>query len=318
MDGHIRPTSLASRTIRTRAELAALLDVPRDFIASVVADPAAFYTEFAIPKPNGELRTIRPPRRPLRNLQRRLLVELCRRVHVRSCLHGGIRDRSIVTHAQPHVAQEMVATLDIRKFFPSTNPALVIPVLVAAGFTAQALTDVLALVMLDGELPQGAPTSCLLANLSFAPGDSLFIHLCRRRRLRYSRYVDDIAISGAGNFAELRGSFVQVITSAGYAVAPDKIRFMARHERQIVTGLIVNDKLRPTPQYIRQLKGDIRTCLEHGAALIAAGDGLTVAQLKSQLTGRVAHVRHVDPETGRRLRGMLCGVDWKSTVLGPV
>jgi RNA-directed DNA polymerase len=314
MDGHIRTTPAADRVIRTRSELARLLDSNGDFIAGVVADPGKFYTAFPVPKPNGELRMIRPPRRSLRHLQRTLLQELYRRVRVRSCLHGGIRGRSIVTHATSHVGRHMVATLDIRKFFPSTTAAHLIPVLTALGFVEDALCDVLALVLLDGQLPQGAPTSSLLANLAFAPGDTNFIELCLPRKLRYSRYVDDIAISGAGDFHHLRGRFETAITSAGYAVAAEKIHFMPHHVRQVVTGLVVNEKLRPTQQFIADLKGEIRLCIEHGARLIALGQGLTVRQLKNRLTGRVAHVCHIDPALGRQFRGMLCGVEWRSTV----
>lgn len=318
MDGHIRPTTAANIRIGTRTELSKMLRAQASFIKSVVANPASFYSEFSIPKANGESRPIRPPRRQLRDLQRRLLLEMYRRVRVRSCLHGGICGRSAVTHARAHVGRWMVATLDIRKFFPSTTPELVAPVLAALGFMDEAAADILALVMLDGQLPQGAPTSSLLANLAFAPGDTLFIELCRLRNLRYSRYVDDIAISGADDFAELCGPFKHLINMAGYAVADEKIHFMGRHQKQVVTGLVVNDKLRPTRQYLSQLKSDIRACLDNGASLIAASEGLTVRQLKNQLTGKVAHVRHVDREIGRRLRGMLCGVDWRSTVIGAV
>jgi hypothetical protein len=207
----------------------------------------------------------------------------------------------------------MVATLDVRKFFPSTTPTHIVPVLNALGFLDDALADILTFVMLESQLPQGAPTSTLLANLAFARGDTQFIELCRKRNLRYSRFVDDIAISGLDDFKELRGPFKNVIRMTGYDVANEKIHFMPDDQRQVVTGLVVNDKLRPTPQFLRQLRNDIRACINHGARLIAASEGVSVRQLKNKLNGRVAHVLHVDPEIGKRLRGMLCGVDWRST-----
>ena len=146
------------------------------------------------------------------------------------------------------------------------------------------------LVTLKNELPQGAPTSSLLANLAFAPGDTRFIELCSKRRLAYTRYVDDIAISGESDFHDLRDRFVKIIESTGYGVANEKIRFMPKHDRQIVTGLIVNDRMRPTSEFIRELKHDIRLCLEHGALTMAEAEGLTVTTMKNKLTGRVAHV----------------------------
>jgi RNA-directed DNA polymerase len=313
MDDHIRKTLAADKIVSTRNALAVLLGINADVISDFVADPARHYTEFPVPKSNGEFRIIRPPRRRLRKLQRALLGLIYKRVQLRSCLHGGVRGHSIVTHARPHVGRFLVATLDIRKFYPSTTPKHLEPVLTAIGFLDKAAEDLLRLVSLNNELPQGAPTSSLLANLAFAPGDTRFIEICGERHLSYSRYVDDIAISGEDDFRDLRSLFINAIESAGFSVADEKIHFMPKHDRQIVTGLLVNDRLRPTPEFIRELKHIIRLCLEHGAILVAESEGLTVTTLKNKLTGRVAHVRNIDRQLGKRLYGMLCGVTWRST-----
>jgi hypothetical protein len=183
----------------------------------------------------------------------------------------------------------------------------------AMGFEGAALDDVVQLVTLLGCLPEGAPTSPLLANLAFASGDESFIRTCRKRKLRYSRYVDDIAISGDCDFHDLRGPFVETIIASGYAVADEKVCFLPRSRRQIITGLVVNDRLRPTREFVSSLKQEIRLCLEKGALTVADVHGTTIRKLKNQLTGRVAHVKHIDPKLGKRLRGMLCGVDWRST-----
>jgi RNA-directed DNA polymerase len=316
MDDHIRKTAAADKIVSTRQHLAALLGVNVDVISDFTSDPARHYTEFPVPKPNGEVRIIRPPRRPLRKLQRSLLGIIYKRVQLRTCLHGGIRRRSIVTHASPHVGRFLVATLDIRKFYPSTTPEHLAPVFAAIGFLNEASEDLLGLVTLNNELPQGAPTSSLLANLAFASGDTRFIEICSKRRLSYTRYVDDIAISGEDDFRDLRADFVKIIESTGYSVADEKIRFMPKHDRQVVTGLIVNDRMRPTPVFLREIKDDIRLCLEHGAVFMAEAEGLTVTTLKKKLTGRVAHVRHIDAKLGKRLHGRLCGVNWRSTAAG--
>jgi RNA-directed DNA polymerase len=313
MEAPIQSKSAAKAVIQSRAQLATLLGVTVEFIATVSTDPNRFYSEFEIIKPNGESRPIKPPCKALRHLQRRVLKIGYERVTIRSCIHGGVPGKSIVSHARPHIDQHMVATLDVRKFYPSTKLSHLRPVLLALGFVEQAAEDLLKLVTLNGELPQGAPSSSLLANLSFAVADVEFIRLSRRYKLRYSRFVDDIALSGNFNLKQLRQQFIAAIGLANYEVAPTKIKFMGHNERQVVTGLVVNEKLRPTPEYLRRLKGDIRNCLQHGAQSIAHLDGLTVRQLKNQLTGRVAHVGSVDRAVGKKLRGMLCDVNWIST-----
>ncbi|MGD9633717.1 MAG: reverse transcriptase family protein [Pirellulales bacterium] len=319
MEVHIRTPNAADAAIRSREQLALLLEVEVDFIESVVSNPEAFYTSFSIPKSNGLSREIKPPTKCLRRVQRTLLNLLYDRVVLRSCLHGGVPRKSIVTHAQSHLGRAMLATLDIRDFYPSTTLEHLRQVATALGFVDEAATDLLLLVTLNGRLPQGAPTSSLFANLAFAPGDTEFIDICRNRgrrrwNLRYSRYVDDIAISGDCDLREMRDEFVRAIGTANYTVADEKIHFKGRHERQIVTGLVVNDKLRPTKEYIRDLKHDIRNCLNLGAALVAIAEGVTVRTLKNQLSGKVAHLSRVDRELGRHFHGMMCGVDWTSRV----
>lgn len=310
MDGPVRTTPEASNIISGRNQLAGALHVTPTLIDEFVADPASQYINFSIPKSNGDKRDICAPQRIFRNVLRTLLVVMYRRVVLPPWLHGGIRGRSIFTNAKLHVRKQMVATLDIRKFYPSTTRSHLEPVIAALGFEGEAANDVCSLVLLGGTLPQGSPTSCLLANLAFAFGDMRFLALCRRRELLYSRYVDDIAVSGSRDFRELKGPFIDAIEKSSFTVAAEKIHFMPKSERQVVTGLVVNDSLRPTRQYLTDLKDEIRRCLSEGALYVALSKGITVSFLKANLTGRVAHVHHGDKKLGRRLRGMLCGVDW--------
>ena len=307
----IRTRSEAKTIINTRDDLAGLLGVEPTFISALTCDPAAQYTEFSIPKKDGGKRTIRPPKKPLRRIQRLLLRHIYERVVLPHCLHGGVPGKSIFTHARGHMGHNMVATLDIHKFFPSTTRSHVEPVLASIGFRSDALEDLLAMVLLNNELPQGAPTSSILANLAFASADIRFLRLARRRSLRYSRFVDDIAVSGNSLFPELRGTLIEFIIGAGYKVAPGKIDFTPHSRRQIVTGLVVNDKLRPTKEFISDLKHTIRLCIELGPHLVADDEGVSVKMLKARLTGRVSHVAQADYQTGKRFRGLLRGVQWR-------
>ena len=309
---NIRTKPAARDVISNRQGLAALLGCEADFIAAVALEPKRYYTEFAIPKRNGELRPIKPPCKALRIVQRSLLGRVYQRVRIPPWMHGGVPKKSILTHARAHVGKTMVFTLDVRKFFPSTSAGHIAPVLAALGFVEEAAEDVISLVMLENSLPQGAPTSSMLANLAFAPSDTLFFEFCHRHGLFYSRYVDDIAISGDRDFASLKGTFIGFIRASGYDVAGDeKVNPMPRGSRQVVTGLVVNEKLRPTSTYIGDLKHEIRLCLERGAYEVALSEGTTIAGLKNRLTGQACHVQSVDPKLGKKLRGLLCGIEWR-------
>ncbi len=162
----------AQNRISSRNGLADLLAIRPNFIEAVSANPARYYGQMEIPRRDGGMRIIHPPRKPLRQAQRTLLNALYRRLRIPPYLHGGIPQKSIFTHARVHVGRQMVATLDVRAFFPSTTAAHVEPVLRAAGLSDEALSDALALTMLDNALPQGSPTSSLLVSPAAPDGEN--------------------------------------------------------------------------------------------------------------------------------------------------
>ncbi len=306
----------ALRTVCTREELGKILNISPEFIAAVIADKRSHYGYFEIPKSNGKVRRIQPPKAKLKLAQRSLLNFLYKSIRIPAFLHGGVPGRSPVSHARVHVGKRMVATLDIRDFFPSTRECHLSTFLQEVGFRDEALRDVIELATLDGTLTQGSPSSCLLANLSFLSADIAFRKVCRRYYLAYTRYVDDIAISGGSDFCHLKGLFIQIAKSSGYDVAENKTQFNLQGNRQVITGLIVNDKMRPTREYIWALKQDIHLCREAGPSFVADLHGLAVPAIKSQLNGRIAHLRRCDERLGRRLQRLLNDVPWKKNLVG--
>lgn len=300
----------------TIEQLAALLDLPVNKLERLVLDAPSLYSSFEVRKPNGKSRTIRPPARPLRDLQRALLDVLQECIRYPRWMMGGVPKRSIFNHAEPHVGRKMVATFDVKAFYPSTRPAMVRPVLERLGFGGAAADAVLRLLTKDDELPQGSPTSGFLANLALEPADRRIDALCRKHGLNFTRYVDDMAISGDTDLTKLQGMIIEAVKECGYEVAPEKIRYMGRNVAQLVTKLRVNDKMRPTREFMAEVKADIWECLNAGAAVVAAERGVQLHNLKNSLNGKVGHIQGADREAGDKLRGMLCGVDWtKAEVL---
>jgi retron-type reverse transcriptase len=309
MSLHLAKSTVAG-ALTSFGDLCRLFECPPPLLKQIADKPEAHYGYLAVPKGEDSWREIRPPNYFLRQIQRCLLRRLYDTLRLPNYLHGGLPNRSIVTHATRHVGQPMVGTFDIRNFYPSTTRDKIEPVLFEAGFRGEAASVVASLVLFGGTLPQGAPTSGLLANLAFIPVDRYIRRFCRRHELRFTRFVDDVAISGAQELRELGGAIGQMVLSCGYELATEKTRFYSSSERQIVTGLVVNNRLRPTKEFVRGLKAKVRFCLEFGAQLSAEMNGISVRRLREQINGLVSHVRHVDPELGERLRRMLYGIKW--------
>lgn len=298
-------------------QIAALVKIPTPDLERLVSDAPHLYSSFEVPKPNGKSRTIRPPKRELRELQRTLLNVLQSSTRYPRWMTGGIPKRSIFHHAKPHTSCYMVATFDVKAFYPNTTPSMVSSVLERFGFGGEAIDAMLRLVTKDNELPQGAPTSGFLANIVLEPADRRIDAVCRKHGFNFTRFVDDLAISGDRDISPFQSVVFQAVEACGYQIAPDKIRYMRRDAHQVVTNLCVNDKLRPTREFIAEVKSDIWDCLNASAAAIAADRGVQLHVLKNSLTGKVSHIRAADPAMGDKLRKLLYGVDWNRVLDEP-
>lgn len=219
---------------------------------------AASYRRFELPKRRGGTRTITTPRKRLKWLQRSLLQVLTHLFPRHKCAVGFERGESVVMHAKAHAGKRWVYVVDIQDFFPSITRNRVYGMLRAKPFQAsEPVARYLAnLVSVDGALPQGAPTSPILANLLCRRMDARLFKWARERGYQYTRYADDLAFSTnrAGFPAEDRQRIVEIVEDEGFAVHPEKRKLMPWYGRQLVTGLVVNEKPNVPREYVRGLR----------------------------------------------------------------
>ncbi len=223
------------------------------------------YTVFQIPKRTGGLRSIHAPIRPLKTIQRRILHRLLRRLRAHPNATGFERGHSIVTNALPHAGKDVVIRLDLVDFFASTSAERVNRYFRFIGYDPAAADLLTRLCTHNGCLPQGAPTSPRLSNLVNYRLDARLVALADRRGLSYTRYADDITLSGsevgtrptarmnpktlesfAREFSRLNDvvrAAKRIIEDEGYRLHMHrKLRVYRRRHRQLVTGLVVNDR----------------------------------------------------------------------------
>ncbi len=269
-----------------------------------------FYYSFEIPKANGGKRLITPSVGRLKEIQTITKVFIDQCIRWPSYVHGGIKKRSVVTNAKNHVGKYMVMNLDVRKCFPSTSRDMIEKSLICIGYEQKLASMLADICEFNNELPQGAPTSTAMVNLVLDSIDRKFYPLCKKRKFKYSRFVDDITISADSDISSLKGLFTGFIESSGYSVS--KYSHIKRNKAQVVTGLVVNEKLRPTTMFVRQLKKDIRNCWpeEAGVDVIAGFYGFNVSELKNNLWGRINFVKSVNKKLGRSVRGLMTEIDW--------
>lgn len=110
-------------------------------------------------------------------------------------IFGGVRGKSVKDNASLHLNSKYLDKLDIKNFFPSLRPRMIKELFMRLGCSAKVARMLTRLTTVDGVVPQGFPTSTMLANLYIA----VFCHDVIKKntgdKYTISYWVDDIAIS---------------------------------------------------------------------------------------------------------------------------
>ncbi len=188
-------------------------------------------------------RWIEAPDVKLKAIQRRLLDQALYELTPTPWAHGFIKGRSIVSNAAEHCGREWVISLDIKDFFPSVGRAKVAALLSELFVDEDECKLVADLVTRRERLPQGAPTSPHLANLAVRTLDQGLHDLANSVNWNYTRYADDMSFSGDGEPRALLSKARELVRAEGFRLSERKTTVRGQHQRQVVTGLVVNEKV---------------------------------------------------------------------------
>jgi len=227
---------------RSYKSLHAWLGMERETLLALAERADENYRVFPI-EGRSKKRWIEAPSELLKQTQRRILDRLLAPMALHGAAHGFVPNRSILTHASNHVKKRWVINLDIRSFFPSVDAERVRKV---AGELPIMSDDVDLLVKLTtrkNHLPQGAPTSPALGNLVLRALDRKMCDLVRGTGWFYSRYADDLTLSGFRKPRQMFDKAKDLVHAEGFLTSPEKCRIRGRNRRQMVTGIVVNRKL---------------------------------------------------------------------------
>lgn len=238
------------------------------------------YRTFEIPKRTGGMRLISSPNGLTRDLQEKLAPILAGAYDAHPSAHGFLKAKSVVSNAQEHLGQRLVLNIDLEDFFPTINFGRVRGLFMARPFFmgAGAAAVMAQIVTHRNGLPQGAPTSPALSNFIAATLDRKLTRLAKQNRLRYTRYADDITFStnqptfppsvvmtdGASGKIVPAEALERAIAASGFAINRKKVRLQTRHQRQTVTGLVVNNQANVHRARIRKIRAMVHAWEKFG------------------------------------------------------
>lgn len=200
-----------------------------------------WYKVYTIPKRHEGFRVISAPQGLLLSVQRAINENVLSKFKYLDCCHGFRKEHSILTNAAPHANQDLIIKVDIKDFFQSISACRVYGIFKKIGYNTQSARFLTRLCTYNGVLPQGAPTSPALANRICQHMDKRIQGLIIRNFAEYTRYADDITVSGFSDIVRLLPLIKHIIYDEGFVVAENKVRVCRRNMRQQVTGLTVND-----------------------------------------------------------------------------
>ena len=253
---------------------------------SKVIYPHPKYKTFLIKKRNGDPRILAEPRSVLKNIQQKLLTYLYEVAGpMKSCVHGFTKNRSVVTNARKHCSPKTryVLNIDLENFFPSITFFRVRGLFQSRpfDFSFENATVLAHLCCHNGKLPQGAPTSPLLANLICRSLDKELMALAYRNRATYTRYCDDMTFSFSvkqaeklpggicsfdGSTAVLGAELRTCIEKSGFSVNSKKTRVSSSMHRMEVTGLTINKFPNVKREFVDRIRGALHSWGKFGYA----------------------------------------------------
>lgn len=253
--------------------LSALIGYKTNYLKRAVLFSTYFYTQYAIKKKNGKgTRVIHEPLPSLKEIQVWILHNILNNVPVSRFAKAYVKKSSIVENVKYHRNKDFIVCLDIKDFFPSITSGNVEKVFNDLGYSSKLSNLLSKLCCRNEKLVQGSPTSPALSNIIMKDFDDLISIFCIANSFRYTRFADDLTFSYSINPTAETNFTLQTFkdtiitnvwtilqkTNPNLRLNKDKTQILKNSDRQIVTGVIVNNKNLNTPiEYRKKIRQEI-------------------------------------------------------------
>ncbi len=293
------------KSLASEEELFTALKANRQTFNQCLREAPLLYFPIKIPKKNGGFRDINMPSQELKLIQRKILDNILLDIKLPSCVYGLSKNKTALDNAKYHSKSDYLLSLDLENFFPSVHFKRIKEIFRNIGLENVSET-LCKLTTLNHELPQGAPTSPILANLSLDNLDYRLTKLAESNYLIYSRYFDDICFSGSKRIIGIEKSIHKIITEEGYQTKSSKRMLFVKNDEKEINGILIKDgklSLKNTTELLNYLK-EIN---EYGFGKLQS-DNPTKERLS--IMGKIAYLKKVAPEQSLVMEEIFNSIDW--------
>jgi len=263
------------------------------------------YYQAKVPKKNGEYRELSVPDEFLKTIQKRIVEKLLVYEEVSTYATAYRYGTSTIKNAYQHIKKHTMLKLDIRHFFDNINyPIVKEKVFVKEKYSESNRILLSLLCIYNDALPQGAPTSPIISNIIMKEFDNIVGDWCKKKRISYTRYCDDMTFSGYFNEKEVISFVKAELKKMGFYLNDNKTVIAGKGQKQIVTGIIVNEKLNTPLSYRRKIRQELYYCKRFGIKSHLQRKKLSISEpdYLKKLLGKVNYVLSVD-NTNKEMLG---------------
>ena len=256
------------------------------------------YVSVEIPKRNGGVRCLSVPDEILKRVQRRITEVILSGQRVSKYATAYRYGAGILKNASEHVGKPKVLKLDILHFFDSISYSEVKENVFVKERFSESVRILLTMLCYCGDrLPQGAPSSPAITNIVMRDFDEKVGAWCKEQGIAYTRYCDDMTFSGDFDERSIIAFVKQELLKKHLVLNYGKTSVTTSGKRQIVTGIVVNQKSNISADYRRKLRQEIYYCKKYGLEEHAnrIGEDDTQKYLLG-LLGRVSYALQVRPD----------------------
>lgn len=302
---------MPQKTLRIRSlkHLGWSLETSPEALEMLVEKASRYYRSFERDV-KGKRRILVESTGPLKRVQRRILDRVLMRLAPFPASFGSVKGKTIKDNAEVHLTSRFVAKLDIRSFYPSIHSARVYKFFMSQECSPDVSRVLTALTTKDYALPLGTSSSPALADQIVRPIDLRIYGMAAKAGLKYTRYVDDITLSGPFSLERFSKTVVKVLRQTGFQVKKSKLVFYQPSERtneRVITGVAIRGGRLTAPfDYLKSLEEELREAVRQSRRQHVDGD----FSPREHYRGKIAYIAWLDPGRGARLLRLYRRVKW--------
>ena len=254
--------------IYNTTNLSSFVGYTKNYLIRAAIHTPYFYRKFNVKKKNGNIRQINEPLPSLKEIQIWILNNILEKVEISRFAKAYKIGTGIYENAKYHKKQDLVFCIDFKDFFPNIKRQKVEKIFLTLGYSFIISNLLSKLCCNEDSLPQGAPTSPMLSNIYLIEFDGLLAAFCVKNKIRYTRYADDLSFSFSSNINPniILNEVHRVISllELGLTINENKTRVLKPSDRQVITGIVVNEKLQIAKEKRRKIRQEIYFIKKYG------------------------------------------------------